>query len=131
MRRRSTKTQVPVTQADVGEDAEALAVLRLDDVPWDVTPSMLSSWAGVPSYQAHVLLDRDGKTLSHAFIEARQGSGEDKDRILVECKNKVLGSGKRARRVTITMSGQDELLQAVSILSENSLSSLFALEDVV
>lgn len=91
-----------------------LAVLRLDDVPWDVTPNMLSAWAGIPPYQAHVLLDRDGKTSSHAYIEAKAGTGEGSAKdVLVVCRNKVLGAGKRARRVTITMSSQDELLKDV------------------
>ncbi|KAF9520274.1 hypothetical protein BS47DRAFT_748955 [Hydnum rufescens UP504] len=94
----------PVLQSSSSE----LSVLRLDDVPWDVTPFMLSSWADIPALQAHVLLDCDGKTLSHAYIEA---SAQVSRKILLNCRNKVLGSGKRARRVTITASSQDELMQ--------------------
>lgn len=75
---------------------------------------MLSEWAGLPPQQAHVLLDRDGKTLSHAFIEAHPRAARE---ILVACRNKVLGRGKRARRVTITISSQDELLHQVCKLS--------------
>ena len=73
---------------------------------------MLGEWAGVLSQQAHVLLDQDGKTLSHAFIEAHPQSVRE---ILARCRNKVLGAGKRARRVTITTSSQDELLHQVGI----------------
>lgn len=71
---------------------------------------MLGEWASIPSQQAHVLLDRDGKTLSHAFIEAHP---HDVRETLAMCRNKVLGTGKRARRVTITTSSQDELLHQV------------------
>jgi len=76
----------------------------------DVTPKMLGEWAGIPSQQAHVLLDQDGKTLSHAFIESHPHVVRE---ILATCRNKVLGAGKRARRVTITTSSQDELLHQV------------------
>lgn len=80
---------------------------------------MLGEWAGVPPQHAHVLLDRDGKTLSHAFIEAPPQAARE---ILVTCRNKVLGHGKRARRVTITATSQDELLQQVrSCILVNSM----------
>ncbi|KAF8313435.1 hypothetical protein DL93DRAFT_2081138 [Clavulina sp. PMI_390] len=89
---------------------------------------MLSEWAGVPSQQAHVLLDRDGKTLSHAFIEAHPQAARE---ILVTCRNKVLGHGRRARRVTLTTSSQDELLQQVhggSPLTRRSYVLTFAFQ---
>ena len=74
---------------------------------------MLSKWAGVSTRHAHVLLARkDGKTLSHAFIEVDGGERSVRD-ILLECRHKVLGSGKRARRVTITRSTPDELMREV------------------
>jgi hypothetical protein len=79
----------------------------------DVTPKMLGEWANIPSQQAHVLLDQDGKTLSHAFVEAHPQSVRE---ILARCRNKVLGAGKRARRVTITISSQDELLHQVGFM---------------
>lgn len=79
----------------------------------DLTPAMLSEWADIPVRQAHVLLNRpDGKTLSQAYLEA---NAVDARRILTECRHKVLGKGRRARRVTITASCQDELLREVSI----------------
>lgn len=82
---------------------------------------MLGEWAGVPPHQAHVLLDRDGKTLSHAFIEAHPNEARE---ILVSCRNKVLGSGKRARRVTLTTSSQDELLHEVCMTCKTPMHIL-------
>lgn len=63
----------------------------------------------------HVLLDRRGKTLSHAFVEF---DDEEAGRAALRGaqKNSVLGKGKRARGVTVTRSGQEELMRSVSIL---------------
>ena len=44
-------------------------VLRIDNVPWDITPPAISAWLQQPVVRAHVLLDRKGKTMSHAFVE--------------------------------------------------------------
>jgi Flp pilus assembly protein CpaB len=71
--------------------------------------------------RVHVLLDYKGKTLSHAYVEvanavtagailrgeALSSSGEK------ELRGSVLGRGKRARGVTITKSGQAELMSDV------------------
>ncbi|KAF8326674.1 uncharacterized protein EI90DRAFT_3070128 [Cantharellus anzutake] len=89
-------------------DENGLSVLRLDDVPWNVTPAMLSDWSGVPIAHAHVLLNDEGKTLNHAYIEVPPQSAHE---VLLKCRNKVLGSGKRARKVTITFSSQSELMR--------------------
>jgi len=75
-----------------------------------VTPNMLSDWSGVPAARAHVLLNHEGKTLSHAYIEVPSKSVHE---ILLKCRNRVLGSGKRARKVTITFSSQAELMGSV------------------
>ncbi|KAH7105196.1 hypothetical protein BKA62DRAFT_691982 [Auriculariales sp. MPI-PUGE-AT-0066] len=84
------------------------SVLRIDNCPWDVTPPMLTAWVTpVEPLAAHVLLDRKGKTLSHAFVELR--TREDARLVLRACRSKILGSGRRARGVTITLSTQDEL----------------------
>jgi hypothetical protein len=59
----------------------------------------------------HVLLDReDGRTLSHAYVEAPAMVAAT---ILNTCRNQVLGSGKRARAVTVTTTSQEELMSAV------------------
>lgn len=69
----------------------------------------------------YVLLDYKGKTLSHAYVEVENAitagailrgetlssSGEK------EMRGSVLGRGKRARGVTITRSGQPELMRDV------------------
>ncbi len=75
-----------------------------------MTPNMLSDWSGVPAARAHVLLNHEGKTLSHAYIEVPSKSVHE---ILLKCRNRVLGSGKRARKVTITFSSQAELMGSV------------------
>ena len=70
----------------------------------------------------HVLLDSKGKTLSHAFVEV---ADENIAKTLLRTtQNSVLGKGKRARGVTVTMSGQAELMRAVSrcILAATSVS---------
>lgn len=60
----------------------------------------------------HVLLDRKGKTLSHAFAEMFD---EDAAKAALRTsQNSVLGKGKRARGVTVTRSSQEELMRAVS-----------------
>ena len=58
--------------------------------------------------RVHVLLDRKGKTLSHAFVEM---VNEDAAKAALRCsQNAVLGKGKRARGVTVTRSSQEELM---------------------
>lgn len=60
----------------------------------------------------HVLLDRKGKTLSHAFFEV---ADEDIAKAALRgTQNSVLGKGKRARGVTVTRSSQEELMRSVS-----------------
>ncbi|KAG9095026.1 hypothetical protein FS749_011241, partial [Ceratobasidium sp. UAMH 11750] len=84
------------------------AVLRIDNVPWDVTPTMLEQWLGGPIVQCHVLLDRaDGRTLSHAYVETSTDAARA---ALSSHQNKPLGYGRRLRPVTLTLSGQEELM---------------------
>ncbi|KAF8970368.1 hypothetical protein BDZ97DRAFT_1902071 [Flammula alnicola] len=99
-----------------GEDN---VVLRIDNVPWDITPVQIIKWLQQPVERVHVLLDSKGKTLSHAYVEVKEaatagailrgealssGSSGRKER------GSVLGRGRRARGVTVTRSGQEELL---------------------
>ncbi|KAF8067678.1 hypothetical protein FPV67DRAFT_1149641 [Lyophyllum atratum] len=98
-------------------------VLRIDNVPWDITPPQIQKWLQQPLERVHVLLDRRGKTMSHAYVEVadvavagkilrgeaqgeRRG-GKPRDR------GSVLGKGRRARGVTVTRSGQEELMADV------------------
>jgi hypothetical protein len=79
----------------------------------DVTPEMLGEWIGseTPSIYNHAMIDRrDGRTLSYAFIEV---SANAMKAILRARQNTILGNGKRARAVTITVSTQDELMREV------------------
>ncbi|KAF8886510.1 hypothetical protein BD779DRAFT_1673142 [Infundibulicybe gibba] len=94
-------------------------VLRIDNVPWDITPPQIKRWLQQPVERVHVLLDAKGKTMSHAYVEVRdariagailrgEASGEVKGR--KKERSSVLGKGRRARGVTITRSGQEELM---------------------
>ena len=64
-----------------------------------------------PVKRVHVLLDRKGKTLSHAYVE--MPNEEVARASLRTAQNSVLGKGKRARGVTVTRSSQEELMKAL------------------
>ncbi|CAE6425941.1 unnamed protein product [Rhizoctonia solani] len=88
-----------------------IVVLRIDNVPWDVTPPMIEKWLGNPTLICHVLLDRvDGRTMNHAYVET---TIEYARSALRTHQNKVLGYGRRARAVTITLSSQEDLMHAL------------------
>ncbi|KAE9384372.1 hypothetical protein BT96DRAFT_1008143 [Gymnopus androsaceus JB14] len=100
------------------EDGRDAVVLRIDNVPWDITPPRISAWLGQPVVRVHVLLDRKGKTMSHAFVEVENETIAGKIlRGEVEStglrRGSVLGNGKRARGVTVTRSSQGELMAAL------------------
>ncbi|KAF8738797.1 Ring finger, partial [Rhizoctonia solani] len=89
----------------------SIMVLRIDNIPWDVTPPMIEKWLGSPTLICHVLLDRvDGRTLNHAYVET---TTEYARSALRTHQNKVLGYGRRARAVTITLSSQEELMHVL------------------
>ncbi|KAE9385451.1 hypothetical protein BT96DRAFT_595288 [Gymnopus androsaceus JB14] len=69
--RRASSSAVDVDKKD-GRDA---VVLRIDNVPWDITPPRISVWLGQPVVRVHVLLDRKGKTMSYAFVEVENKTG--------------------------------------------------------
>ncbi|KAH0834794.1 hypothetical protein J3R83DRAFT_10395 [Lanmaoa asiatica] len=103
-------------------------VLRIDNVPWvgslevwlplrpdnwhqDITPPVVAAWLRHPIIRVHILLDHRGKTSSHAYVEL---ATEDIARAaLRSVQNSVLGKGKRARGVTVTLSSQSELMHAL------------------
>ncbi|KAF7350483.1 RING-type domain-containing protein [Mycena venus] len=91
-------------------------VLRIDNVPWDITPPAILAFLGVPASsgaRAHVLLDPVGKTLSHAFVELPT---EALARSVLRGEHRaapVLGTGRRARAVTLTRSSQPALMGAI------------------
>jgi hypothetical protein len=118
-----------------------IIVLRIDNVPWDITPPGLQTFFSLPPgvlVRSHVLLDRKGKTLSHAFVEIRgeewaravlrgdypgaTGSGAAASGLHKSSAVKaslgsggsgVLGEGKRKRGVTITRGSMGELMYAL------------------
>ncbi|KAL4078131.1 hypothetical protein V8B97DRAFT_2003368 [Scleroderma yunnanense] len=86
-------------------------VLRIDNVPWDITPPVIAAWLKHPVVRVHVLLDPRGKTLSHAYVEL--ATEDIAKAALRDAQNSVLGKGKRARGVTVTRSSQEELMRAL------------------
>lgn len=77
----------------------------------DITPPSVVAWLKHPVKRVHILLDRKGKTLSHAYVEMPD---EDAARAsLRTAQNSVLGKGKRARGVTVTRSSQEELMKSL------------------
>ncbi|KAG5644366.1 hypothetical protein DXG03_008663, partial [Asterophora parasitica] len=99
---------------------EENVVLRIDNVPWDITPPQIQKWLQHPLERVHVLLDKRGKTMSHAYVEVAdvavagkilrgeaigtRAGGKPRER------GSVLGKGRRARGVTVTRTGQEELM---------------------
>ncbi|KAG9311773.1 hypothetical protein JVU11DRAFT_8016 [Chiua virens] len=86
-------------------------VLRIDNVPWDITPPAVAAWLKHPIIRVHILLDHRGKTCSHAYVEL--STEEIARAALRSVQNSVLGKGKRARGVTVTLSSQNELMHAL------------------
>lgn len=100
----------PVNSLGASNSEEA-CVLRIDNVPWDVTPEMLADWIGdnTTAIHHHALIDRkDGRTLSYAYMEVTPDAMKA---ILRARQNSILGFGKRARAVTITVSTQEALMR--------------------
>ncbi|KAI0694216.1 hypothetical protein BC835DRAFT_1533943 [Cytidiella melzeri] len=114
---RAQGSSTPVPQVNIGRMApgnvrlDERAVLRIDNVPWDITPPAISAWLKHPVDRVHVLLDRKGKTMSHAFVE--MASSDAAKAALRTSQNSVLGKGKRARGVTVTRSNQEELMRSL------------------
>ncbi|KAJ7889308.1 hypothetical protein B0H14DRAFT_3711041 [Mycena olivaceomarginata] len=91
-------------------------VLRLDNVPWDITPPAILTFLGVSSSsgaRAHVLLDRFGKTQSHAFIELPSEAAACSVLRGEHRGTPMLGVGRRARAITLTRSSQAALMAAL------------------
>ncbi|KAI0037140.1 hypothetical protein K488DRAFT_81365 [Vararia minispora EC-137] len=103
--------QQPVRRQARMSDGGSGTVLRIDNVPWDITPPMMRAWLKQPVQRVHILLDRKGKTQSHAFVEMRDEDGARA--ALRSAQNSVLGRGKRARGVTVTRASQEELMKAL------------------
>jgi len=109
-RAQGSSTPVSGSRGD-RRSAEDSVVLRIDNVPWDITPPAIITWLKHPVRRVHVLLDRKGKTLSHAYVE--MANADAAKAALRSAQNSVLGRGKRARGVTVTKSSQEELMKAL------------------
>ncbi|KAL5476813.1 hypothetical protein ACEPAI_2999 [Sanghuangporus weigelae] len=107
----SQKNSPTPTVHSIDKRVRDVAVLRIDNVPWDVTPTSLNEFfSPFAVFRVHVLLDPKGKTLSHAYVEV---PASDARNALRSVQNKSLGKGRRLRGVTVTMSGQVELMRAL------------------
>ncbi|KAJ7876376.1 hypothetical protein B0H14DRAFT_2714354 [Mycena olivaceomarginata] len=106
----------PLRPSHPSTNYEDAVVLRIDNIPWTITPPAILSFLGVPSSpgaRAHILLDRLGKPQSHAFVELPSGAvacavlrGEHR-------ATPKLGDGRRARDVTLTLSSPAALMAAL------------------
>lgn len=90
------------------------------DTTQDITPLQIVKWLQQAVERVHVLLDAKGKTLSHAYVEVRDPAtagailrGEAQSSSGMKERGSVLGRGRRARGVTVTRSGQQELMSDV------------------
>ncbi|GAA5886539.1 hypothetical protein JCM6882_001680 [Rhodosporidiobolus microsporus] len=97
-------------------------VVRLDNVPWEITAAEIEEWAGERNLASdldefeekgkkrvtlavHILCNRaDGRTLNQAFLECSSASAA---RALVRSKD---GSKLRGRPVHVSLTGQGEFL---------------------
>ncbi|TIA72276.1 hypothetical protein E3P91_02138 [Wallemia ichthyophaga] len=95
-------------------------VLKLENVPWDSTPSIVEQWLprealphwSVNSHAIHVVLDRNnGKASSDLYVEVV--SVEIRNEIMRSRQHSVLESRGRSRYVNILASSQDELFRAI------------------
>ncbi|KAJ3558259.1 hypothetical protein NM688_g1028 [Phlebia brevispora] len=108
---RAQGASTPVGSGRSSHKGDERSVLRIDNVPWDITPPAIAVWLKHPVERVHVLLDKKGKTLSHAFAE--MATPDAARAALRATQNSVLGKGKRARGVTVTRSNQEELMRAL------------------
>ncbi|KAG6907747.1 hypothetical protein DXG01_007547 [Tephrocybe rancida] len=130
--KREEHTDAPQTLENTGDNKQARergrrkgksddnVVLRIDNVPWDITPPQIHKWLQQPLERVHVLLDKRGKTMSHAYVEVSDVAvagrilrGEAQGELVngkPRERGSVLGKGRRARGVTVTRSGQEELM---------------------
>lgn len=81
----------------------------------------MAAWIKQPVELVHVLLDRKGKTLSHAYVEL--ANDDIAKAALRGVQNAILGKGKRARGVTVTRSSQEELMRAVRAVAHTNQST--------
>lgn len=129
---RSSSTPAPVeerpeenTATDQGLTKDPPTVLRIDNVPWSITPPLLTAFLSPPPQRAHVLLSPEGKTLSHAFVEYDSHSeglaalASARNRIIEGSQGEVRqpsikgNAGRRRRGVTVTVAGRGELMRAL------------------
>ena len=128
-------TRTPSVWSVSGELIDALAVLRIDNVPWvrilvfllqslqylifiqDITPPRLVEFfAPHTATRVHVMLDPHGKALSHAYVEVPAVDARD---VLSAIQNKSPGKGESLHSVTVAMSSQNELVRGVRHFTTN------------
>ncbi|EIW70667.1 hypothetical protein TREMEDRAFT_61175 [Tremella mesenterica DSM 1558] len=110
-------------------------VLRIDNVAWDVTPTVVESFLPrhvlPPSHPhpIHILLDRmDGKTKDYLYVEVRSQAAAKE--VLQRRQNNFMPGGplsRRSRPVTITPVTHAELISELRPRSPQELQSLLRL----
>ena len=103
----------PITRSNKSKQVSS-TILRIDNVPWDITPPLIRAFFSHPTSitAVHVLLDSRGKTQSHAFVEFDDPE-EAKSALRGAQRNSVMGEGRRKRGVTVTRAGDEELMTAL------------------
>ncbi|KAL7414319.1 hypothetical protein BDY24DRAFT_440761 [Mrakia frigida] len=123
------------TPAPFGTENDCQPIfLRFDNASWDVTPEMITDFlpdgslpdSSVNPHPIHLLIDPiSGKTKDFFFVEVK--SKKAAALIIKTVQGQVLGEGKRARRVTITLSNLMELRREIQPNSSRVLPGLLAL----
>ncbi|KAJ2955865.1 hypothetical protein NQZ79_g8199 [Umbelopsis isabellina] len=92
------------------------SVVKISNIPWDISVSQIAVFfqdfklpqQSVHSHSIHIMVDRSsGKTLSNAFVELKDQ--KEAHHAVASCNRKPL----KGRLVHVSMSSQDELLNAI------------------
>ncbi|KAK4047078.1 hypothetical protein OIV83_005641 [Microbotryomycetes sp. JL201] len=112
----NVKYRMPSGASASNEIISEWPVVRIDNIPWDVTAAEIEAWlpnAILPSVNdcflpIHILCNRtDGRTLNQCYVEAES---IDAARVLVRVRD---GHKLRQRPVHLTLCGQGELLSTL------------------
>ncbi|KAJ9096371.1 hypothetical protein QFC21_005192 [Naganishia friedmannii] len=111
--------------------AKPPVIMRIDNIAWDATPEKVEKFLP-PNVLAdtlqsvHLLIDRhDGKSKDYLFIEVKDLVAARS--ILQHRQNAVLGTGSRARPVTITLTTEEKLVEELRPDSRSEIMGLLEL----
>ncbi|CDZ96207.1 Nucleotide-binding, alpha-beta plait [Phaffia rhodozyma] len=118
----------------INDQSNMPVILRFDNASWDVTPEMIIDFLpenalADPSqnpHPIHLLINPfDGKTKDFFFVEVVSKSAAAA--VIKSCQSTILGEGRRARPVTITLSNLTELRREIQPTSARALNSVLEL----